>query len=301
MSKIKMMMVTFLMMTLFACGGSEPKIELKKETFVYEYGEQYSFDAKEYIKADKKVLKDTKIEIQNKNVKVCPKDAECDAFVLTDVYQVGKYKGTATYQDEKLEFIVEIKDTTKPTFEDFQDKVEVAKYFDGDLVTNFKATDLSEVVVTVDTKDVDFSTSGDYKAKAIATDKYKNKITKEFTIIVGEKTQVELDEEAAKKTEEEIINQQNENQNQVTEEYTGVNETNNTTTTNSNTNTSGETTTCSFTGWQMVSNSGYANYDYQTTWNWGEMNVSANQYYKVLSTKDNCGKSGWTVLFLNKE
>lgn len=273
---------------------TNPNITLLKEEFVVEYGTPVSAIPKDYIDAEDKVLEETKIVVS----KVRHEENK-------DYEKVGTYQATATYKNEELTFKIVVKDTTKPVFKDFKEKVEVPREYTGDLVKEFTAEDLSEVTITVDTKEVDFSKAGEYKANVTATDKYKNKATKEFTVVVGEKSQAEIDEEKAKAEEE--AKQEQIQQQQVQQNQQNVN-------TGGNTQTGGITgdgdtgggstgggSTCSFTGWQMVSNSGYANYDYNTAYTWGEENCPAHQYYKILSTKDNCGNTGWTIQFKNKE
>lgn len=168
------------------------KIELKQKNFVIEFGDEYSLQASDYIKASKEVLKDTKIEVKNENNRDCPKGAECDEYRIIDVYKVGEYKATATYKKEKLKFTIEIKDTTVPTFETFTDKVEVEQGGDANgVISSFVPKDLSSVKIDLDVKAVDFNKPGEYKAAVTATDAYGNKTAKEFVIVVKEKDQAE--------------------------------------------------------------------------------------------------------------
>lgn len=295
-----------IMLAIFVfMNGNKTSMELKKENFIVEYGEQYSTKASDYIKADNDVLEDVVIKVENKHAKECPAGSQCAEFLITDVYRVGTYKATATYKKEKLEFTIEIKDTTKPVFKDFKEKVEVPREYTGDLSKEYTAEDLSEVTITVDTKEVDFNKAGEYKAKVTATDKNKNKTTKEFTVVVGEKSQAELDAEKVKAEEEarqEQLQQQQEQQEQQNQQNV-----------NTGGNTGGGSTgggstgggghTCSFTGWQQVGNSGYANHNYDTAWDWGDsqaLNKNSKWYmhgYYILTTKDTCGNEGWTIEF----
>lgn len=187
MRNIKIFMVMLLTLSLVACGGNDPSIELKKDNFVIEFGEEYSLNADEYIKADKEILKDTVIKVENENSRECPDDAECDDYRIIDVYQVGKYDATATYKDEELKFTIEIKDTTPPEFEDFVDKIEIELNSTDDLNIKFEATDLSEVTIVVDMEKVDTTKTGEYKTTVTAKDTYKNETVKDITIVVKEK------------------------------------------------------------------------------------------------------------------
>lgn len=171
-------------LTLVGCGSSN-KLELKKNTFTVEYGEKISTNAKDYLvkDTDKAVLKDTKIAIK----KLKNEDEK-------DYAKVGVYKATAKYDNETVNFTIEVKDTVKPEFVNFPEKVEVAKGYNEDITTKFKAEDLSEVTITVDTSKVDFNKTGEYKVKVVATDKYKNKAKKDCTIVVKEEAEEKQEE-----------------------------------------------------------------------------------------------------------
>ena len=162
------------MSLLGGCGASK-KLNLKKESFVVEYGNTVSTKASDYLDkgTEKEVLKKAKIALKVEN----EKDKEYLA--------VGKYKGTIAYEDEKVTFTVEVKDSVKPTLEDgFPKEVRVeANAVDVDLTKYFTATDLSDVTMTVK-GDVDLSKTREYEVKVIATDAYKNKATKKAKIVV---------------------------------------------------------------------------------------------------------------------
>ena len=170
-------------LSLVGCG-SNSKLELKKETFVVEFGETISMDAKTYLvkDTDKDVLKDAQVLIKLNKMTPTP---------------IGTYDATIKFKDESVKFKVKVKDTKKPEFVDFKDKIEIEQGFNGDITTMFKASDLSEVKITVDTKNTDFNKAGEYKVNVIATDESKNKTTKEVIIIVKEKKQSDINEESS--------------------------------------------------------------------------------------------------------
>ena len=105
-----------------------------------------------------------------------------------DYPEVGEYELPFTYRtmikhSDKLKVVV--KDTTKPEFTSFSEKIEVAKgNKDFDFKSYFKASDLSNCTLDIDTKDVKFDKEGDYTAKVTATDAYNNKESKKFTVVV---------------------------------------------------------------------------------------------------------------------
>ncbi|MDF9825191.1 putative membrane protein YgcG [Breznakia sp. PF5-3] len=198
--------------------SNEPSIEMKKNEFTVEYGETLELPAKNYVKADKEVLDKTEITVDTKNVKledheVTTKISDKDDKSLYLIgLPVGKYAAKAKYEDETLDFKIIVKDTKRPEFIDFKDKIEVDRAYSGDLSKQFQAKDLSEVAITVDVKNVDFSKAGEYKAKVTATDVHKNKTTKEFTVLVKSKTEAERKQEE-KKAKEEQKNTENSQQN----------------------------------------------------------------------------------------
>lgn len=323
MKNLKALLVVLLSMTLVACGGNEPKIKAKKDTFVYEFGESYSYNKKDYIKADKDVLSKTKITINGKSI-----DTPHSSFATEEdylkYYAVGKYKGVAKYKDEEVKFTVEIKDTTKPEFIEFKEKIEVDREYDGDLIDQFKAKDLSEVKIKVNTKEVDFSKAGEYKAKVIATDSSKNKRTKEFIVVVKEKTKAEREAEENKLKEQEQQEQvqQTQQNNQNYDWGTQGGSTGNSGTGGSNgtgggNSSGGGNPTCEFISWQLVANGGIANHDYDYIFNWAMVeqlnptgvegqfgnhkHVSSGTFYmktfNVITVRDNCGKTGYSPSF----
>ncbi|MDQ0363239.1 hypothetical protein [Breznakia pachnodae] len=191
MKKVKLLMIGLLAMTVVACGSSDKtSIELKKKEFVIEYGDAASEDAKDYIKADKDVLKETGISF--KDVKYEKREADGKEIKYLEV---GSYKATAVYKDETLDFKIVVKDTTAPEFVDFKEKIEIEQDSAEDLSTKFTATDLSDVTITVDVEKIDSSKAGEYKTTVTAKDKYDNEATKDVTIVVKEKASADQDKD----------------------------------------------------------------------------------------------------------
>lgn len=258
---------------------TQPNIALLKEEFTVEYGETFSTVPKDYVKADEEVLKETRIVVSN------TKYDDGNSYP-----KVGTYKAKATYKEEELTFMIVVKDTTNPEFVDFKETLEIEKgKNDYDFVSQYKAEDLSEVTITVDTSKVNFDVVGDYEITVKAEDKYKNKTSKKATVKVKEPIVV-VEEDSP------VVNEQ--------VQATGTTDTY---VPNTNNNTGGGTTNtqpqtndpaptvCQFSSWNMVGNSGYANHDWTTANEWGKENVPVGYGYSVYTTKDNCGNTGWTV------
>lgn len=154
---------------------SQPKV--KEDSFTFEYGKKVEIDTSAIFGDNSGKVKD--IEVDYSSLKMV-KDK--------DYPEVGEYELPFTYRtmikhSDKLKVVV--KDTTKPEFTSFSEKVEVAKgNEDFDFKSYFKASDLSNCTLDIDTKDVKFDKEGDYTAEVTATDAYNNKESKKFTVVV---------------------------------------------------------------------------------------------------------------------
>ncbi|TDW19951.1 hypothetical protein EDD63_11653 [Breznakia blatticola] len=299
-------LIALIFTAIFVSTQQDKRISLKKDVVVVELGDEVSLDAKDYLDTDdKSILSKTKVSTNAKKV---------DGIV-----PVGDYKVDLKYGDELLTQKVQVKDTTSPVFKDPKAKVEVDREFDGDLATNFSAEDLSEVKITIDSKDVDLNKAGSYKAKAIATDKYKNKTEQAFEVVVGEKSKAEKEAEEKEKAEAE--NKQTETSNNGSQGSTTGNASNGTagTTGGNNNGTAGTTgggtqtpvpsnpnvpNACTFIKWNNVGNSGkvFTEYnfwddnDYELMEIWALNNQpSWSNTFTIYSIDDNCGNVGTTI------
>lgn len=151
--------------------------KVKEDSFTFEYGKKVEIDNSAIFGDNSDKVKD--IEVDYSSLKMV-KDK--------DYPEVGEYELPFTYRtmikhSDKLKVVV--KDTTKPEFTSFSEKIEVAKgNKDFDFKSYFKASDLSNCTLDIDTKDVKFDKEGDYTAEVTATDAYNNKESKKFTVVV---------------------------------------------------------------------------------------------------------------------
>lgn len=139
---------------------------------------------------------------------------------------------------------------------------------------------------------VDTATSADYTITIKAVDKNKTESEKTYTVHVNE-------EQVETPTPQQSSNGGNSYTPPVSnggESYTPPS--------NNGVDNTPPPTTCSANGqWKMVSNSGYAGYDYQQAWDYGEQqqfDVSSAWYmhsFSVVTTMDVCGITGYTVKF----
>lgn len=152
-----------------------------EDKIVIEFGSEHDKNCSTYLK-DGLQLEGCVVEVDGKKVKE------------KDYFQVGEYALTLKWNDKEISKLLEVKDTTPPTFEDFKEKIEIEQGSeDIDLTNYFKAKDLSNVKIEV-TGDVDFNSAGTYEIKVIAIDEYKNTVEKVSSVIV---TAVEEKEEAS--------------------------------------------------------------------------------------------------------
>lgn len=151
--------------------------KVKEDSFTFEYGKKVEIDNSAIFGDNSDKVKD--IEVDYSSLKMV-KDK--------DYPEVGEYELPFTYKtmtnhSDKLK--VTVKDTTKPKFTSFSEKIEVTKGDkDFDFKKHFEASDLSNCTLDIDTKDVKFDKEGDYTAEVTATDAYNNKESKKFTVVV---------------------------------------------------------------------------------------------------------------------
>ena len=171
---------------------NQPKLVLKAEEKNVEFGNKISLNAWDYVdkdKVDKEIVDKTKVTTNAENVE--NQDYAC----------LGEYTVTLTYQDETEKLKVNVKDTTKPTFDKFEENIEITKDCkpDGDdlnkLLKKFTAKDLQKVTISLDDSKVDYSKEGTYKATVQAVDASNNETDQETTIKIVKPT-IKLDKKS---------------------------------------------------------------------------------------------------------
>lgn len=184
-NKKKSIIIISLITIIFLVGlilifHKEEKIELKQESFIFEYGDDIINDVSYYLKdADStKNIKDYKL-INN-----LKKNSE------TGLIEPDEYTITIKYKKQEETFKVIIKDTKAPIFTKYEDKISLIQDSeDVDLTKYFIAEDLSDVILSVEGS-FDISKVGEYNLKMIATDKSGNKTKKDFIVEVKEKEKI---------------------------------------------------------------------------------------------------------------
>lgn len=184
-NKKKIIITISLITIIFLVGlilifNKEEKIELKQESFIFEYGDDIINDVSYYLKdADStKNIKDYKL------INSLEKNSE------TGLIEPDEYTITIKYKKQEETFKVIIKDTKAPIFTKYEDKISLIQDSeDVDLTKYFIAEDLSDVILSVEGS-FDISKVGEYNLKMIATDKSGNKTKKDFIVEVKEKEKI---------------------------------------------------------------------------------------------------------------
>lgn len=184
-NKKKPIIIISLITIIFLVGlilifHKEEKIELKQESFIFEYGDDIINDVSYYLKDanSTKNIKDYKL-INN-----LKKNSE------TGLIEPDEYTITIKYKKQEETFKVIIKDTKAPIFTKYEDKISLIQDSeDVDLTKYFIADDLSDMILSVEGS-FDISKVGEYNLKMIATDKSGNKTKKDFIVEVKEKEKI---------------------------------------------------------------------------------------------------------------
>lgn len=163
-----------LLVSLMVSGCQQEQMKLKNKELTVEYGEIISSDLKTYLENSDEYMK-------NSTMTGIPENEEGKEYPA-----VGQYSLKISHRNTNQEVTVKVEDTKAPTFTDGTTKVTVDN---GEKINKkkFTATDLSDVTITVEDSQIDYTKSGNYKVKVTATDKYQNKAQKEIDLTVKEK------------------------------------------------------------------------------------------------------------------
>lgn len=180
-SIISILIVIFLIGLLFL--SNKDRIVLKQDTFIFELGEEVPFGAAYYLNDDSiKDINKINLELENRESIIIQENKLLSD--TKDYLNVGKYPAIVSYKKETKKFMIEVKDTTKPEFKEFNDKIVIEQNAkDVDLTKFFKAEDLTHVELSIE-GEYDLSKIGDFEITIVATDESKNQSKKQFTLTV---------------------------------------------------------------------------------------------------------------------
>lgn len=176
----KSMLLMALLVFLVGCGSIEV---ITREELTVEFGNAISTNIKDYLNTEEMNEEDVDTIIGEGQLVIEPNE-----LVESQNYQkVGNYTVKIAYDDIEYEVKVNVQDTTAPEFEGLRSNLETYVNEKIDFSKIYKANDLSEVTISVDDSDVDYSTAGTYTAFVTAKDSYNNETTEEVSITVKEK------------------------------------------------------------------------------------------------------------------
>ena len=179
---------------VYATRDTSPKLQLKKNTIILEYGKEFKadfdtlVDTKGLNKEDKEYLKKNlkiKSDIKNDTESVTKEDGTTEEKDR-GFAKVGDYKVNLTYKDETKTVKVVVKDTTAPEMT-VPENIEILQ--GTDLTTfDFKSlitiTDLAQMELNIDYSTINVNVPMEYIAKANVEDVNGNKTEKEFKVTV---------------------------------------------------------------------------------------------------------------------
>lgn len=136
------------------------------DNFTIELGNKISTNVADYVldNTDEKVVNNTTVEIVGLDES-------------SEYPSVGEYVVKVKYKNQVREVIVTVEDTTKPVFKDFNKDITIYTGEQVDWNTLFVADDLSEVTISVDDSNIDYSKAGTYQIKVTATDSSNNSVS----------------------------------------------------------------------------------------------------------------------------
>lgn len=177
------LIVVFLVGLLFIMHKESNTIILKNDVFTYELGDDISADVSDYLKDADSTKNINEYKIVTDDFDIVDKML----VINKDVEKVGNYNINIVYKKLSKKVIIKIVDTTSPEFTTFEENIKIEQTSEEvDLINNFKATDLSEVKITIE-GEYDLTKEGNYEINVIATDLSGNKSEKKSTITVYKK------------------------------------------------------------------------------------------------------------------
>ena len=208
------LIVVFLVGLLFIMHKESNTIILKNDVFTYELGEDISADVSDYLKDADSTKNINEYKIVTDDFDIVDKML----VINKEVEKVGDYNINIVYKKLSKKVIIKVVDTTSPEFTTFEENIKIEQTSEEvDLINNFKATDLSEVKITIE-GEYDLTKEGNYEINVIATDSSGNKSEKKSTITVYKK-------EVIKETP--VIKQESNNNNPSKKEETNPSTNNN--------------------------------------------------------------------------
>lgn len=207
MKKLKIFMSCFVCLLLSGCANKkeQPLLKLKQDQFTIEFGESIRLEAEHYLDLSKLNDKQKDEVLSNSTLSVGMTQQDMTTKEDQTFTKVGTYTALITYQEEALNFKIEVKDTVSPKIEG-PSEVSMNTGDNADFSHLFSAVDLSECLpLEFNLDQVDIYHPGDYTMLITATDANGNKQDREVTVHVlkveASTTPPEQNEETKQPTE----------------------------------------------------------------------------------------------------
>ena len=174
--------IAFIIVGFIVLNKEPDYLVLKKNTFKVELGTPFNIKPETYLNTEKLDTDVKKDVLENAKVTVDKDLNNIENFCL----DVGKYKVTVSYKNEKETFTYKVEDTTAPVITGAEsiDIVQSTDLSTYDFKVLYTIDDLSQTDVNYDTSAIDVNTIGAYTLKIISEDNYGNKCDKEVAINV---------------------------------------------------------------------------------------------------------------------
>lgn len=164
---------------LYYFNNVDELIELKAYEETIEYGDTISTDPSHYIK-------NTNLDVLNEVVITCDSNKG-------DYAPLGEHDLKIAYKNQELIYKIIVEDTIEPKFVDSIDELEIEEGSDNpDFLSYFKVEDLSDFKLLISEEDLDMNTPGVYKILVKATDTSGNSSSREVSVRVNKKEEVEV-------------------------------------------------------------------------------------------------------------
>ena len=169
--------IAFIIVGFIVLNKEPDYLVLKKNTFKVELGTPFNIKPETYLNTEKLDTDVKKDVLENAKVTVDKDLNNIENFCL----DVGKYKVTVSYKNEKETFTYKVEDTTAPVITGAEsiDIVQSTDLSTYDFKVLYTIDDLSQTDVKYDTSAIDA-----YTLKIISEDNYGNKCDKEVAINV---------------------------------------------------------------------------------------------------------------------
>ena len=169
--------IAFIIVGFIVLNKEPDYLVLKKNTFKVELGTPFNIKPETYLNTEKLDTDVKKDVLENAKVTVDKDLNNIENFCL----DVGKYKVTVSYKNEKETFTYKVEDTTAPVITGAEsiDIVQSTDLSTYDFKVLYTIDDLSQTDVKYDTSAIDVNT-----LKIISEDNYGNKCDKEVAINV---------------------------------------------------------------------------------------------------------------------